>query len=73
VRSCWFYPVLGNVKNASARAIWRDAATQKLRERMTHCPHFGETKCASSCLAHRTLAEDVRRVVLMVRSGLDAH
>ncbi len=69
VRSCWFYPVLGNVKDASARDIWRSAAASDLRDRMTHCPSFGDPKCAASCLSHRTLAEDARRafVVFMPR------
>jgi radical SAM protein with 4Fe4S-binding SPASM domain len=67
VRSCWFYPVLGNVKNSSAKEIWRNAATRELRARMTHCPSFGDAKCASSCLSHRTLAEDARRAILTFR------
>ena len=72
VRSCWFYPVLGNVKNSSARAIWRDVATEKLRAQMTHCPSFGNAKCASSCLSHRTLAEDARRVILLFKARVKA-
>jgi hypothetical protein len=32
---------------------------------MTHCPSFGDPKCASSCLSHRSLAEDARRAILV--------
>lgn len=70
VRSCWFYPVLGNVKSASAKAIWRSAGAEALRAEMTHCPSFGDPKCASSCLAHRTLREDARRVVSLARRSV---
>jgi radical SAM protein with 4Fe4S-binding SPASM domain len=72
VRSCWFYPVLGNVKQASAREIWRGAASQALRERMTHCASYGDPKCAASCLAHRSLVQDARRAILVFRPGAAA-
>jgi radical SAM protein with 4Fe4S-binding SPASM domain len=67
VRSCWFYPVLGNVKEASAREIWRSAAASELRAQMTQCPHFGSVRCAASCLAHRTLREDARRALMVFK------
>jgi radical SAM protein with 4Fe4S-binding SPASM domain len=70
VRSCWFYPVLGNVKSSSAKAIWRSAAAQALRAEMTHCASFGDPKCALSCLSHRTLGEDARRFILLKRRAV---
>jgi radical SAM protein with 4Fe4S-binding SPASM domain len=71
VRSCWFYPVLGNVKHATAREIWRGAASRALRERMTHCASYGDPKCAASCLAHRSLIQDARRAILVFRPRTD--
>ena len=65
VRSCWFYPVLGNVKKASAREIWRCETAAALRESMTNCPDYGDPKCAASCLSHRSLAEDAQRAILV--------
>ena len=70
VRSCWFYPVLGNVKCASAKSIWQGAAAAALRAEMTHCPSFGDAKCASSCLSHRTLRQDANRVISMTRRAV---
>ena len=70
VRSCWFYPVLGNVKASSAKEIWRSAATQFLRAEMTNCPSFGDAKCALSCLSHRTLGEDARRFIMLARRSV---
>ena len=70
VRSCWFYPVLGNVTKASAREIWRGPSAQALRREMTHCPSYGDPKCATSCLAHRSVAQDARRAMLVFRPRL---
>jgi MoaA/NifB/PqqE/SkfB family radical SAM enzyme len=70
VRSCWFYPVLGNVKSSSAKAVWLGAVAQALRAEMTRCPSFGDAKCALSCLSHRTLREDARRVILLTRRSV---
>jgi radical SAM protein with 4Fe4S-binding SPASM domain len=70
VRSCWFYPVLGNVTRSTAREIWRGASAQALRHEMTHCPNYGEPKCATSCLAHRSVAQDARRAMLVFRPRL---
>lgn len=67
VRSCWFYPVLGNVKSASSKTIWQSAAARALRAEMTQCPSFGDPKCALSCLSHRTLLEDAQRLFLLTR------
>lgn len=65
VRSCWFYPVMGNVKNATAKEIWRSAAAGEQRAKMTDCPSFGSVKCASSCLSHRTLRQDAGRALML--------
>lgn len=65
VRTCWFYPPIGNVKTQSARAIWLGAAARAQRRTMLACPRFGSTDCASSCLAHRSLRQDIRRGLLL--------
>ena len=70
VRSCWFYPVLGNVTKATAREIWRGTSAQALRHAMTHCPSYGDPKCATSCLSHRSVAQDAQRAILVFRPRL---
>jgi radical SAM protein with 4Fe4S-binding SPASM domain len=61
VKFCWFYPPIGNVQHQSARAIWFGEEARRQREETVRCAFFGTVKCASSCLAHKTLRQEVRR------------
>ncbi|MGM9487957.1 radical SAM protein [Ideonella sp. YS5] len=64
VRMCWEYPVVGNLTRATAREIWRGETARAQRRAMVNCADFGSPKCASSCLSHRSLAQDWQRVRL---------
>lgn len=65
VRSCWEYPVIGNVTRQSAREIWTSATAREQRAQTLACSLLGSPKCASSCLSHRTIAQDWQRVVVL--------
>jgi radical SAM protein with 4Fe4S-binding SPASM domain len=73
VRMCWFFPPIGNVKTQTAREIWYGETAQHLRGQMTQCTKFGTVDCANSCLAHRSLKQEVKRGLLLLRrSGATA-
>jgi len=65
VRTCWEYPVIGNVTRQSVREIWTSATARDQRAETLQCSALGSTKCASSCLSHRTIAQDWKRLVLL--------
>lgn len=65
VRSCWEYPVIGNVTRQSAREIWTSATARRQRAETLACSLLGSPRCATSCLAHRTIAQDWKRVVML--------
>jgi MoaA/NifB/PqqE/SkfB family radical SAM enzyme len=67
VRMCWFFPPIGNVKTHSAREIWYGETAQHLRSQMTGCTKFGTVDCANSCLAHRSLKQEIKRGLLLLR------
>lgn len=69
VATCWFYPRIGNARDAGAREIWLGEQAAQQRRRQMTCGRFGSNDCASSCLAHRTIGQDVRRVWMMMRRG----
>jgi MoaA/NifB/PqqE/SkfB family radical SAM enzyme len=67
VRMCWEYPPIGNLKSASARDIWWGPVATEQRATMMRCANFGSPRCASSCLAHRTLGQDWKRMRVLTR------
>jgi MoaA/NifB/PqqE/SkfB family radical SAM enzyme len=64
VRMCWEYPVVGNLTRSTAREIWRGDAARAQRRAMVGCADFGSPKCATSCLSHRSVAQDWQRIRL---------
>lgn len=68
VRMCWHYPAIGNIRTTSARDLWYGEAARRQRATMMRCAKFGSVDCASSCLAHRSLGDDVRRGWMLWRS-----
>lgn len=66
VQVCWFYPPIGNVLEASARDIWLGPVAREIRSRTVKCGRFGSPDCASSCLAHKPLREEVKRALLLL-------
>ncbi len=67
VRTCWFYPVVGNVKDATAEEIWRSDTARLQRQQTTTCDKMGSVDCANSCLSHRTVSHDARRSVMLLK------
>jgi radical SAM protein with 4Fe4S-binding SPASM domain len=65
VRSCWEYPVIGNVTRQGVREIWTSAATRRQRAETLACSLLGSPRCATSCLSHRTIAQDWKRIVML--------
>jgi radical SAM protein with 4Fe4S-binding SPASM domain len=65
VRTCWEYPVIGNVTRQSVREIWTGPLARRQRTETLQCSALGSPKCASSCLSHRTIAQDWKRVVML--------
>lgn len=67
VRMCWDYPVIGSVLHDEAREIWLGKTAQEQRRAMLTCEKFGTAACATSCLDHRTLSQDIKRVRILSR------
>jgi MoaA/NifB/PqqE/SkfB family radical SAM enzyme len=71
VSVCWVYPPIGNVKKQGAQEIWYSETARRIRERTTDCTYFGEIHCANSCLSHRSLKQEVRRGLRVLRQVAD--
>ncbi len=69
VRTCWFYPMLGNVKDDSARDIWYGKEAKQIRAQTVVCTKFGSVSCANSCLAHRSFMQEIKRALLFLKKG----
>ncbi len=67
IRTCWFYPSIGNVKASDARSLWEGEVASQQRATQMQCPKFGSKDCASSCLAHKTLRQDWQRLRVATR------
>src|SRR5258708_44683 len=67
VHVCWEYPPIGNVRLQSAREIWKGARAQEIRAQTVACTRFGTIRCATSCLSHRTITQEMKRALLLVR------
>lgn len=67
VQMCWHYPVVGNVKTTSAESIWYGEQAIKQRKAMVNCTKLGSVSCANSCLSHRPIRHDIRRVMMLRR------
>lgn len=66
VELCWFHPSIGNVKEQSAAEIWRGPRAREVRAKTVRCERFGTPLCASSCLAHKSLREEVKRGLVLL-------
>jgi radical SAM protein with 4Fe4S-binding SPASM domain len=67
IRTCWFYPSIGNIKESDAQALWTGPTAREQRATQMQCARFGSKECASSCLAHRTLGQDWQRLRVLLR------
>lgn len=72
VRGCGCSPSLGNVRERSARHIWQGEAAKATRLKSLGCSlQVAKTGGTSSCMAEKTIMDDVRRAALLLgfRSG----
>jgi radical SAM protein with 4Fe4S-binding SPASM domain len=72
VSTCWFYPIIGNVKKHSARDIWHCDKAKRIRAQTVVCTKFGSVSCANSCLAHRSFMQEIKRALLFFQRGIVA-
>jgi len=67
VDHCFKFKRIGNLREASMRQIWTGQAHREVVDQTVACPLF-ETTCAMTCLAHRSLRQDIARGVRLIRS-----
>ncbi len=56
VEVCFFYPPIGNIKEASAREIWYGPKANEIRKQTVACDRL----CLYTCLSQKTLADKVK-------------
>ncbi len=66
VEVCWEYPAIGNITKQSAKEIWESDKAREIRGVTVRCKKFGTTFCANSCLTHRTLNQEIKRLFQLV-------
>jgi MoaA/NifB/PqqE/SkfB family radical SAM enzyme len=66
VRMCTFYPSIGNTRKNTAREIWFGEVATALRAKTIVCDKYKTISCATSCMAHRNLLQEVQRGVLFL-------
>ena len=65
------YTTDANARQHTARELWFGKVAVGQRRAMMSCAKFGSIDCASSCLSHRTLGEDVRRGLLLMKGRFE--
>jgi MoaA/NifB/PqqE/SkfB family radical SAM enzyme len=64
---CWFYPTIGTWQGGSIESIWKSPIAIEQRIAIKTCNWFGTTECATSCLSHRSLLQEVSRGISWLR------
>ncbi|WFU18826.1 radical SAM protein [Bradyrhizobium sp. CB3481] len=65
VRTCGCSPPIGNVRQQSARSIWRSEAAKQMRQKSLGC--VLEVRAPNrTCTTHRTIFDDFRRAMLLL-------
>lgn len=65
VKHCWKFDPIGNLRQTSMADMWRGAAHKEKVAETVSCDLF-KTTCSTSCLAHRTLGQEVVRGIKML-------
>jgi len=65
VKVCGCFPVVGNLRQQSARSIWNGESAKKARLMSLNCKIYTSTASATSCTTHRSLWQDVRRATML--------
>jgi len=70
VLSCGCSPPVGNVREQSASQIWRGKTARNARVKSLRCSlKVAKARGASSCMAEKSLGDDLRRALLLVGFG----
>jgi MoaA/NifB/PqqE/SkfB family radical SAM enzyme len=56
IEVCFFYPSIGNIKEASAREIWYGPKASEIRKQTVACDRL----CLYTCLSQKTLSDKVK-------------
>jgi MoaA/NifB/PqqE/SkfB family radical SAM enzyme len=67
VKVCGCSQPIGNIRHQSAKAIWRSETAKQTRLASLGCSlKIAVSKGTTSCTAHRTLLDDVRRAMMLL-------
>lgn len=70
VIACGCSPPIGNVRQQSAKQIWRGESARSARVKSLSCSlKVAKAKGASSCMAQKTIGDDFRRALLIFGFG----
>ena len=67
VLSCWEFTPFGNIRHEDAEAIWRGPRAREMRKGTVACSKVGG-ECANCCLDSRSLKDDVKRGLLLLKA-----
>jgi MoaA/NifB/PqqE/SkfB family radical SAM enzyme len=56
IEVCFYYPSIGNIKEASAREIWYGPKAREIRKQTVECDRL----CLYTCLSQKTLGDKVK-------------
>ncbi len=56
IEVCFFYPPIGNIKEASAREIWYGPKAAEIRQQTVECDRL----CLYTCLSQKTIGDKVK-------------
>ncbi|HUQ35683.1 MAG TPA: radical SAM protein [Aestuariivirga sp.] len=62
---CSCFPVVGNLREQSAKSIWKGTRAKQARQASLKCKTYTTGAIATSCTAHRSLWQDLRRATLL--------
>lgn len=64
IEVCFFYPPIGNIKEASAREIWYSEKAEKIRKETIACDKL----CLYTCLSQKTIGDKVKMAVTLLKN-----
>ncbi|WP_165219413.1 radical SAM protein [Aquisphaera insulae] len=56
IEVCFFFPAIGNIKEASAREIWYSPKAREIRKQTVECDRL----CLYTCLSQKTISDKVK-------------
>ena len=65
VKSCPYFPVMGNINQQSAREIWYGAKAREIRKGTLAC----EKLCLATCVSQKTLGNKVYMALKMLKNA----